>query len=326
MDQLGRNLRDLRISLTDRCNLRCGYCMPAEVFTEGYPYLDREHLLTFEEIVQVAEAFAACGGKKLRLTGGEPLLRRDMPVLVRMLKGIPGIAEVALTTNGLLLEKHLEALMEAGLDRVTLSLDALDDQVYQEMTGRKASVQRVLDAIDAAESAGLPVKTNCVAIRGKNDGQVVPLAEYFRGRKTILRFIEYMDVGNCNGWSASDVYPAKEILGALDAQWPLEPTEANYVGEVAKRYRYLDGQGEVGIISSVSQPFCRDCNRARLSAEGKLYTCLFASSGTDLRAVVRSGGDVHAKLRQIWEIRDDRYSEIRGSGGAEKIEMSYIGG
>ncbi len=325
-DKLGRNLRDLRISLTDRCNLRCGYCMPADVFTEDYPYLDRSHLLTFEEICVVAQAFAACGGKKLRLTGGEPLLRREAHVLVGMLKAIPGIQEVALTTNGLLLEKHLPALLSAGLDRVTVSLDALNDGIYQEMTGRKAGVGRVLDAITAAEEAGLPVKVNCVVIRGKNEGEVVPLAEYFRGRKAILRYIEYMDVGNCNGWTADEVYGAKEILADLGARWPLEPAGSNYTGEVARRYRYLDGIGEVGIIASVTQPFCRDCNRARLSAEGKLYTCLFASSGTDLRAVLRGGGDAGAILRETWGNRADRYSEVRGDGTSEKIEMSYIGG
>lgn len=325
-DQLGRNLRDIRISLTDQCNLRCGYCMPADVFTPEYQYLANDDLLTFDEIAKVVEVFVACGGKKVRLTGGEPLLRKDVPDLIRILKDIQGVEEVALTTNGLLLPKYIKPMVDAGLDRVTLSLDALDDSIFQQMSGKAVSVKQVLVGMDWAQDTGIPVKVNSVILRGINDSQVLPLAEFFKNRSEILRFIEFMDVGNCNGWSKIQVYSAAEILNDLKSQFDLEPVGANYVGEVAKRYRYLDGSGEIGIISSVTQPFCRDCNRARLSADGKLYTCLFASLGHDLRKVLRSGGDLEMALTEIWQARNDRYSELRGNAVEKKIEMSYIGG
>lgn len=326
VDQLGRSLRDLRISLTDQCNLRCGYCMPAEVFHSGYSFLKNAEQLSFEEIVRVVRVFVACGGKKVRLTGGEPLLRKDIPDLVSSLKQMAGLEEVALTTNGLLLPKYAGALAEAGLDRITLSLDALDDAVFQKMSGRGVGVDRVLEGMNCAAEVGLSVKVNAVIIRGMNEGEVLPLAEFFRGRGEILRFIEFMDVGNCNGWSAEQVYCAREILGDIESRYELEAAEPNYIGEVARRYRYCDGAGEVGIISSVTQPFCRSCNRARLSADGKLFTCLFASNGLDLRSVLRGGGDLDATLRRAWMGRADRYSEIRGKIDQEKIEMSYIGG
>ena len=325
-DEFGRNLRDIRISLTDQCNLRCGYCMPAEVFNSDYPFLSGQKLLTFHEIAQVVEVFVQCGGKKVRLTGGEPLLRKDVDQLIGILKGIQGVEEVALTTNGLLLPKYIDAMVDAGLDRVTLSLDALEDSLFQKMSGRAVSVRQVLVGIDAARDAGIPVKVNSVIIRGLNDHQVLPLAEFFKPRDEILRYIEFMDVGNCNGWAKDQVYSAKEILSDLTSQYDLEPVGANYVGEVAKRYRYLDGSGEIGIISSVSQPFCRSCNRARLSADGKLYTCLFASQGHDLRSVLRSGEDLKSVLENLWTRRKDRYSELRGGQEEKKIEMSYIGG
>lgn len=326
VDQLGRSLRDLRISLTDQCNLRCGYCMPADVFHSGYPFLKNSEQLSFEEIVRVVQVFVACGGKKVRLTGGEPLLRKDIPELVSSLKDIEGLEEVALTTNGLLLPKYAGELVEAGLDRITLSLDALDDAVFQKMSGRGVGVERVLEGMNCAAEVGLPVKVNAVIIKGMNEQEVLPLVEFFRGRREILRFIEFMDVGNCNGWSAEQVYSAREILTDIESQYELEAVEPNYIGEVARRYLYCDGAGEVGIIASVTQPFCRSCNRARLSADGKLFTCLFASNGLDLRSVLRGGGDLDATLRQAWMARVDRYSEIRGDINEEKIEMSYIGG
>ena len=325
-DTLGRALRDVRISLTDQCNLRCGYCMPADQFGPDYSFLPKKDILTFSEIQKVVEAFARCGGKKVRLTGGEPLLRPGVPNLVKELKGIQGIDEVALTTNGLLLPRLATELKEAGLDRVTLSLDALDDATFRNMSGRNVPVQKVLDGLVCAQEAGLAVKVNAVILRGQNEGQVVPLAEHFRGTSHILRFIEFMDVGNCNKWSPDNVYPAKLILADIQTRHDVEPLDANYVGEVARRYRYLDGQGEFGIIASVTQPFCQDCNRARLSADGRLYTCLFASEGTDLREALRSGGDVQQRLETIWRGRKDRYSELRGQQQAQKVEMSYIGG
>ena len=325
-DQLGRNLRDIRISLTDQCNLRCGYCMPAEIFNSEYAFLKGQELLTFEEITKVVEVFLACGGKKVRLTGGEPLLRKGVDALIRKIKSLNGVEEVALTTNGLLLPKYIDSLVDAGLDRVTLSLDALDESIFQKMSGRAVSVKQVIAGMDAAAEAGIPVKVNAVIVRGMNESQVVPLAEFFRERREILRFIEFMDVGNCNGWSREQVYSAKEILENLSAIYSLEPIGANYSGEVARRYRYVDGKGEIGVIASVTQPFCRTCNRARLSADGKLYTCLFASIGHDLRNVLRGGGDLYSTLSQVWGNRKDRYSELRGGVEEKKIEMSYIGG
>ena len=325
-DSLGRGLRDIRISLTDQCNLRCGYCMPAEIFGQGYTFLPKPDILTFSEIKQVVVAFAASGGKKVRLTGGEPLLRPDVAKLVRSLRSIDEIDEIALTTNGLLLSKCASELKIAGLNRVTISLDAIDDATFRKMSGRDISVQKVLDGIASAEDAGLDVKINAVIIRGQNEDQVIPLAEHFRNTPHILRYIEYMDVGNCNQWAPKDVYTARDILAEIEELHALEPLDANYTGEVASRYRYQDGSGEFGIISSVSQPFCRDCNRARLSADGKLYTCLFAEKGTDLKPILRNRGSVQDRLQEIWTSREDRYSELRGLVSSKKVEMSYIGG
>ncbi|MBT3468240.1 MAG: GTP 3',8-cyclase MoaA [Opitutae bacterium] len=325
-DQLGRNLRDLRVSLTDQCNLRCGYCMPNETFGPDYTFLNKEKILSFVEIRKVVEAFAACGGKKVRLTGGEPLLRPNVEDLVQDLRTVDGIEEIALTTNGLLLRKNAKRLKAAGLDRVTLSLDAIEDETFRKMSGKEIPVEKVIDGIRSAEEAKLAVKVNSVIIKGINDHQVLPLAEYFRGTPHILRFIEYMDVGNCNNWSRDNVYTTKEILADVQSRYQVEPVEANYVGEVARRYRYLDGQGEFGMIGSVSQPFCKDCNRARLSADGILFTCLFASTGKNLREVLRGNGDIRHFLEGIWRSRDDRYSELRSDMKVGKVEMSYIGG
>lgn len=330
-DRLGRPVRDLRISVTDRCNFRCGYCMPREVFGERFRFLPRSELLTFEEIDRLARLFARLGVRKFRITGGEPLLRTDVPELIAMLSRIPDV-ELALTTNASRLEEFAPALAEAGLRRVTVSLDALDDDVFQQMNDVDFPVRRVLDGIEAALSAGLaPVKINAIVRRGTNDHAVLDLVRHFRGSDCILRFIEFMDVGTTNSWRLEEVVPSSELVELIGAEYPIEPIEANYRGEVARRWRFLDGEGEIGFISSVSQPFCGDCSRARLSAEGLLYTCLFASSGTDLRAAVRSGEDDDAlfeRLASIWREREDRYSELRSeeNRGASRIEMSYIGG
>ena len=331
-DTLGRPLRDLRISVTDRCNFRCVYCMPKEVFGRGYRFLDRKELLSFEEIARVARAFAARGVSKLRLTGGEPLLRRELERLVEMLAAIPGIEDLTLTTNGSLLVQKAQTLADAGLRRVTVSLDSLDDEVFRAMNDVDFPVERVLEGIAAAADAGLaPVKVNMVVKRGQNDGSVLEMAEQFRGTGHVLRFIEYMDVGHTNGWRLDDVVPAAEIVRTIDSVWPLEPVEPGYRGEVARRYRYRDGAGEIGVIASVTQPFCGDCTRARLSAEGRLYTCLFAVRGHDLRALVRGGAtddELVEAIGRVWLKRSDRYSEIRSERTADlpKVEMSYIGG
>jgi len=329
-DTLGRPLRDLRISVTDRCNFRCVYCMPKEVFGRGYRFMDRKELLTFEELERLAHAFVAHGVEKIRITGGEPLLRRDVEVLVRRLVAIGGL-DVTLTTNGALLPQKAQALADAGLRRITVSLDSLDDATFREMNDVDFPVSRVLDGIDAAAAAGLAVKVNAVVKRGANDDQVVELARHFRGTGHILRLIEFMDVGATNAWRLDDVVPAAEIVGAIDAELPLERADANYLGEVARRWRYRDGSGEIGVIASVTQPFCGDCTRARISAEGGLYTCLFASSGHDLRALLRSGAtdeELRETIGRVWGRRADRYSEIRSAGtaGLPRIEMSYIGG
>ena len=330
-DRLDRPLRDLRISVTDRCNFRCVYCMPKEVFGRDYPFLPRAELLTFEEIERVARTVARLGVEKIRVTGGEPLLRRDVETLVGMLAGIPGL-DLTLTTNGALLAQKARALRDAGLDRITVSLDSLDDDVFRGMNDVDFPVERVLAGIDAALAAGLaPVKVNAVVKRGVNDDGIVAMARAFRGTGAVLRFIEYMDVGHSNGWRLDDVVPAAEIVAAIDAEYPLEPVEPGYRGEVASRWRYQDGGGEIGVISSVTQPFCRDCTRARLSADGKLYTCLFAVRGHDLRALLRGGAsdeELAEALRGIWSARTDRYSELRSAqtAGLEKVEMSYIGG
>jgi len=333
-DQFDRPLHDLRVSVTDRCNFRCPYCMPKEVFGAGYPFLRDPQLMHADEIVRIVRAFQALGVKKVRLTGGEPLLRADVPELIRRLKQELAIPDVALTTNGWLLEKLAPALKEAGLDRLNVSVDSLDDATAGRLNGYGFGVGRVLRGIDAAADAPLPVKINTVVQRGVNDGEIVALCEYFRGRGHTLRFIEYMDVGTTNHWAASGVVPAREIVERVDEVFPLEPAGPAYRGEVASRYRYRDGRGEIGIISSVTEPFCRDCHRARLSADGKLFTCLFASLGWDVLGCLRAGAD-DAGLRQflarIWAGRMDRYSDERseilaaGESGP-KVEMSYIGG
>jgi len=329
-DTLGRPLRDLRISVTDRCNFRCVYCMPKEVFGRDYQFLERRELLSFEEIERLARTFVAHGVEKIRITGGEPLVRRDLERLVEKLSAIGGL-DLTLTTNGSLLPQKARVLREAGLGRVTVSLDSLDDDVFTAMNDVDFPVQQVLEGIDAATEAGLLVKVNMVVKRGVNEDSVLPMARSFRERGHILRFIEYMDVGHSNGWRLDDVVPAAEIVATVDAELPLEPVEPNYRGEVARRWRYRDGSGEIGVIASVTQPFCGDCTRVRLSAEGRLYTCLFAARGHDLRAVLRGGAsddELHDVIGRIWGRRIDRYSEIRSANTAdlERVEMSYIGG
>ena len=331
-DTSGRHLRDLRISVTDRCNFRCRYCMPREVFGRDYEFLARHLLLTFEEIERVARVSTGLGVRKVRLTGGEPLLRRDVEELVARLAALPGIDDLTLTTNGSLLARRAARLAEAGLDRVTVSLDSLDDTTFAAMNDADFPVAAVLEGIEAAATAGLtPVKVNMVVKRGVNDSEVAAFARHFKGTGHIVRFIEYMDVGRSNGWRLDDVVPAAAIIAAIDAEMPLEALPANYPGEVANRWRYRDGSGEVGVVSSVTRPFCGGCTRLRLSAEGMVYTCLFATSGHDLRALLRNGADdsaVAGFLTSIWAGRGDRYSEIRTSqtGDLPKIEMSYIGG
>jgi cyclic pyranopterin phosphate synthase len=330
-DLFGRPLRDLRISVTDRCNFRCVYCMPKEVFGRGYRFMDRKELLTFEELERVAGVFVAGGVRKLRITGGEPLLRRDLEDLVARLRGLGDDLDLTLTTNGAVLAQKARALADAGLSRITVSLDSLDDEVFRAMNDVDFPVGRVLAGIEAAAAAGLPVKVNTVVKRGLNEGSIVELARYFKGSGHTLRFIEFMDVGATNGWRLDDVVPAADIVRTIDAELPLEPVEPAYRGEVAKRWRYRDGGGEIGVIASVTQPFCGDCTRARISAEGRLYTCLFAVRGHDLRALIRSGAsdeELSAELGRIWSKRTDRYSEVRSerTSGLKKVEMSYIGG
>ena len=330
-DTLGRPVRDLRISVTDRCNFRCVYCMPKEVYGRDYHFLERRELLTFEEIARLARSFAALGVEKVRLTGGEPLIRREVERLVAMLAEIPGL-DLTLTTNGSLLPQKAQALADAGLRRVTVSLDSLDDAVFRAMNDVDVPVERVLAGIEAAAAAGLaPIKVNMVVKRGVNEESVLPMARYFHGSGHIVRFIEYMDVGHTNGWRLDEVVPAAEIVAAIDKELPLERLEPNYPGEVARRYRYADGAGEIGVIASVTQPFCGACTRARLSAEGRLYTCLFATTGHDLRAVLRRGAsdrELAETLAEVWRARSDRYSELRSQDTASlpKVEMSYIGG
>ncbi len=331
VDRFERALRDLRISVTDRCNFRCRYCMPREVYGDSYDFLRRDDVLSFDEIGRLARIFAAHGVTKLRLTGGEPLLRAGLPDLIRMLAAIPGV-DIALTTNGSLLARHAEALAAAGLRRVTVSLDSLDDAVFRAMNDVDFPVASVLEGIAAAEAAGLrPVKVNAVVRRGVNDHTIVNLARHFRGTGNIVRFIEYMDVGHTNGWRLDDVVSGAEIVRMISAEMPLAPVDANYRGEVAQRWRYADDGGEVGVITSVTQPFCGDCTRARLSADGSLYTCLFATSGTDLRAMLRRGAgdeEIAAAVAGVWRVRADRYSELRSeaTAGIPRVEMSYIGG
>jgi cyclic pyranopterin phosphate synthase len=331
-DTLRRPLRDLRISVTDRCNFRCTYCMPKEIFGHDFTFLHRTDLLTFEEIARLARMFVKHGVEKVRLTGGEPLLRRDLERLVAQLAVIDGLRDIALTTNGsvLTLEKA-RALRDAGLRRITVSLDSLDDATFRAINDVDFPVQRVLDAIDAAEAAGLaPIKIDCVLKRGMNERDVVPLARHFRGSGHILRFIEFMDVGNTNSWRMEDVVSGREVLSMLQAEWTLVPAAPQYYGEVAERWTYADGAGEIGIITSVTQPFCGTCTRARLTASGEMYTCLFASRGHDFRALLRGGAgdeEIEAVIANVWRTRADRYSEIRFEATpAPKVEMSHIGG
>jgi cyclic pyranopterin phosphate synthase len=338
-DVLGRPLRDLRISVTDRCNFRCSYCMPREVFDKHYEFLPHASLLSFEEIVRTARLFVAHGVQKIRLTGGEPLLRKNLDVLIGMLSGLRRSdgepLDLTLTTNGSVLAKKAQALKDAGLKRITVSLDALDDPMFRRMNDADFPVADVLAGIEAAQRVGLgPIKVNMVVKRGANDDQIIPMARHFKGSGIVLRFIEYMDVGATNGWAMEEVMPSADVIRRLQDTFGLVPMAANSPGETAARWRYADGGGEVGVISSVTQAFCSDCNRARLSTEGKLFLCLFASHGHDLRALLRSGhsdAEIAAAIGWIWQGRDDRYSELRGAGtpGAasqRRVEMHYIGG
>ena len=336
LDARGRRLHDLRISVTDRCNFRCTYCMPKSVFDKDYAFLPHASLLTFEEIARLVRVFVAHGVEKVRLTGGEPLLRKNLERLVAMLAAIPTASgaslDLTLTTNGSLLARKARALRDAGLRRLTVSLDALDEATFRAMNDVEHPVADVLAGIDAATAAGFDsVKVNMVVRRGVNDGQVVPMATHFRGSGHIVRFIEFMDVGASNGWRLDDVLPSRDVVARIDAVHPLEPVDPNYPGEVAERWRYRDGAGEIGVISSVTRPFCGDCSRIRLSTEGRLYTCLFAASGHDLRSLLRGGHDdaaIAGAIAHVWQQRTDRYSEIRSAdtAGLRRIEMSYIGG
>ena len=337
-DTLGRMVRDLRISVTDRCNFRCPYCMPAEIFGERYEFLKREEILTFEEIVRLTRLFTEFGVRKVRITGGEPLVRSDVTTLIGELAGLPGVSDLAMTTNGFLLPRYADELRRVGLDRLTVSLDALDDDVFSQMSGRPYGPEKVLEGIAAARDAGFsPLKINVVVQRGINEHTIVDTAEHFRGTGDIVRFIEFMDVGNLNDWDLAQVVSGKEIVDTVSSVFPLEPIDANYLGEVASRYRYLDGQGEIGVITSVTQPFCGDCTRARLTTEGRLVTCLFAAGGTDLKGPMRDGAkddDLIDIIERVWSNRRDRYSELRSSNtdlasvgtGGQKIEMFRLGG
>ena len=343
-DTLGRPLRDLRISVTDRCNFRCSYCMPKEVFDKHYNFLPHSSLLSFEEIARTAKLFVAHGVRKIRLTGGEPLLRKNLEILIAMLselrtpEGEP--LDITLTTNGSVLARKAQALKDAGLQRVTVSLDALDDTIFRRMNDADFPVHEVLEGIEAAQKAGLgPIKVNMVVKRGTNDSQILPMARHFKGTPIVLRFIEYMDVGATNGWRMDEVLPSAEVIERIAVEFPLEPIGPNVIGETAERWRYKDGGGEVGVISSVTQAFCHDCNRARLSTEGKLFLCLFASHGHDLRALLRGGhsdAQIAGAIGLIWQARGDRYSELRSAAGdaeagsaeprERRVEMHYIGG
>ena len=337
-DKLSRLLSDLRISVTDRCNFRCPYCMPAEVFGDRYEFLPKTQILTFEEIERLARIFISLGARKLRLTGGEPLVRAEVLNLVERLARLSGIEDLALTTNGYLLPKFAQVLRDAGLRRVTVSLDSLDDTVFRQMNGLGYDKDKVLQGIEAAEKAGLqPIKINCVVLKGVNEHTLVDLARHFKGSGHIVRFVEFMDVGNLNGWDISKVVTAREIFERINSELPLEPLPANYHGEVASRFRYRDGSGEIGIIASVTHPFCGDCTRARLSTEGQLVTCLFAKDGFDLRAPLRAGvsdEDLREMIRSLWTRRSDRYSEVRFESlksnrelpQHRKIEMYRLGG
>jgi cyclic pyranopterin phosphate synthase len=330
-DTLNRPLRDLRISVTDRCNFRCVYCMPKEIFGPDHPFLPHDQVLTFEEITRLARIFVSHGVQKIRITGGEPLVRKDLHLLIGMLSEIPGV-DLTMTTNGSLLARNAQALKDAGLKRVSVSLDSLDGVVFKAMNDVDFPVEKVLEGMETAQKVGLePIKVNMVVKRGVNETSILPMARFFREKGYILRFIEYMDVGHTNGWRTNDVVSAREIVRIIDAELPLEPLDPNYKGEVAERWRYKDGNGEIGVIASVTQPFCRDCNRARLSAEGKLYTCLFAVKGHDLKSLLRGGAtdqEISQKVMHIWGRRSDRYSELRSENTIDlpKVEMSHIGG
>ena len=338
-DKLNRPVRDLRISVTDRCNFRCTYCMPAEIFGEKYEFLPRPHILSFEEIERLAKIFAEAGVSKLRITGGEPLVRANLPELIASLSAIDGIDDIAMTTNGYLLAKYAQELKDAGLNRLTISLDSIDEDIFKKMSGRPQGPKNTLEGIKVASELGFdPIKINVVVQRGVNDHTLVDTARYFKGTGAIVRFIEFMDVGTKNGWELSQVVTSKEVVDMIDGKFPLEAIDANYDGEVASRYRYLDGEGEIGVISSVSEPFCGSCSRARLSTDGKLVTCLFASGGTDLKTALRSDAsdaDIAGIIAKVWTGRDDRYSDLRSkdtefnddsSSDGDKVEMYYIGG
>lgn len=335
-DVLARPLKDLRISVTDQCNFRCSYCMPAEIFGPDFPFLKQTEMLSFEEITRLVNQFAKMGVEKLRITGGEPLLRKDLHLLIKELNKVDGIKDIALTTNGVFLPKQAKELKEAGLTRINVSLDAIEDEVFKNMNGRNVGIAPVLKGIAAAQDAGLSVKINTVVKKDVNESQIIPLATYFKSTGVILRFIEFMDVGNTNGWNLESVVTKKDIAKKISDVFPLKPIEANYYGEVADRFEYLDGDGEFGVISSVSDSFCSSCTRSRLSADGKLFTCLFAGKGRDVKEFIRktkvSDEDIYQKLVSIWEKRDDRYSDERQENVGKtrppksKIEMSYIGG
>ncbi|RAL26088.1 GTP 3',8-cyclase MoaA [Thermoflavimicrobium daqui] len=333
LDKLGRPLKDLRISVTDRCNFRCQYCMPEEIFGRDYVFLPKHKLLSFEEISRIVRIFASLGVTKIRITGGEPLLRKDLPELIRMISSTQMIEDIALTTNGVLLPHLALKLKQAGLQRINVSLDTLDNERFSQLNSRYHHVQQVLDGIEAAHQAGLEVKVNMVVMKGINDDEIITVARYFRDTETILRFIEFMDVGNTNGWNLKQVISKQEIVERIHAEMPIEKINPNYFGEVATRYRYIGTHKEFGVISSITEPFCTSCTRARLSSDGHLYTCLFASSGYNLLEYVRSGAtdeEVKAKIIEIWQARMDRYSEERlqqtRQSHRQKIEMSYIGG
>ena len=339
-DARGRTLRDLRISVTDRCNFRCTYCMPKEVFDQNYPYLSHKELLTFEEITRLSAIFATLGVEKIRLTGGEPLLRKNLEILIEMLSKLRSSdgksLDLTLTTNGSILRKKAAALKAAGLQRLTVSLDGLNDDIFKKMNDVDFPVSDVLDGIKAAQEAGFEnIKVNMVVKKGTNDHEIVAMAQHFKGSGVILRFIEFMDVGSSNGWNMEQVLPSKEVISRISAAFPLEPIEANYTGEVAQRWRYADGSGEIGVISSVTQTFCHECTRARISTDGQMYLCLFANEGFDFKTLLRSGKsdlEIANAVMNTWAQRDDHYSEIRGSNtanqssGTRKVEMSYIGG
>lgn len=327
LDQLNRPLRDLRISVTDRCNYRCNYCMPGD---RTYEFLPRKELLRFEELRDLCDIFTEFGVKKLRITGGEPLLRRDLPQLIAMVRNVEAIEDIAMTTNGLLLSRFAKDLYDAGLDRVTVSLDSLDPKLYSELIGKPVGPKVVLEAVEHAAKVGLKVKVNSVIQKDVNHHEVPAIAAYFKERGINVRFIEFMDVGNVNAWNLDQVYSGSQILADIAKNHDVEPIDPNYEGEVARRYRYKDGSGEFGLITSVTRPFCRSCNRARLSADGEIFTCLFATKGHDLKTIMREGtvDDVREKIRSIWQLREDRYSEERGTAAAtrDKVEMFKIGG